>query len=193
MASNSTRRVALASIFGVLILSVMGFVPAPTSDYLIVVQSLLLALSFLVVGRGGATFVGVVSGLLITLVKVAFFPYDLAFSLLFGISVDVLGALFKARVAHGGRAATGRLVVVMMISTGIVGFVAYYLTAVATNLVPNDLVLDLTVLVFGVVSGAAGGYLAARIWNRNLRVRLSGEAAEGERGEGPRQVVPEHI
>ena len=65
-----------------LILAIMGFVPAPTSDYLIVFQSFFLALSFLVVGRGGATYVGLVSGLLITFVKLGFFPVDLVFSAL---------------------------------------------------------------------------------------------------------------
>ncbi len=63
----------------------------------------------------------------------------------------------------------------MTISTGVVGFVAYYVTAVATNLVPNDFFLNLSILIFGVVSGAAGGYVAARIWNRNLKSRFQGQ------------------
>ncbi|MDG6915833.1 MAG: hypothetical protein JRM90_07695, partial [Nitrososphaerota archaeon] len=62
----NSRRIALGAIFGVLILVTNGFIPAPTSDFLIVVQSLLLALSYLVVGRGGASYVGFVSGALIT-------------------------------------------------------------------------------------------------------------------------------
>ncbi|MDA4118862.1 MAG: hypothetical protein OK455_11040 [Thaumarchaeota archaeon] len=45
---SSSRRIALASLFGVLILLAMGFVPAPTSDYLIVFQAFFLALSYLV-------------------------------------------------------------------------------------------------------------------------------------------------
>jgi len=61
-----------------------------------------------------------------------------------------------------------------MASTGVVGFVAYYVTAVATNLVPNAFFLDLTVLIFGVVSGGIGGSVAARLWNRNLMARFQG-------------------
>ncbi len=172
MASRS-RRIAVASLFGVLVWIILGFLPAPTSDYFIAVEACLLALSFLVVGRGGATYVGAVSGLLISVVKTAFFPVDLVFAVLFGLLVDALGVGLGAKKM--GKARTGRLVVAMTISTGVVGFVAYYVTAVATNLVPNDFFLNLSILIFGVVSGAAGGYVAARIWNRNLKSRFQGQ------------------
>jgi hypothetical protein len=170
--SSGTRRIALASIFGVTIWVVMGFLPAPTSDYLIAVESCFLALSYLVVGRGGATYVGAVSGLLISVVKPLFFPLDLIFAVFFGLLVDGLATIMRAKSEGAGEARTIRLVVVMMVSTGVVGFVAYYLTAVATNLVPNNLVLDLTTIFFGVVSGAIGGFVAARVWNRSLRMRF---------------------
>jgi hypothetical protein len=168
----STRRIALASLFGVLILAITGFLPPPSSDYLIIFQSFFLALSYLVVGRGGATYVGAVSGLLITFVKFNFFPLDLVFSIMFGLLVDGFAAALRA--SDGQRARTWRLAVSLMASTGIVGFVAYYVTAVATNLVPNDFFLDLTVLIFGVVSGGIGGSVAARLWNRNLMARFQG-------------------
>ena len=167
---SRTRRVAFASLFSVLILLVMGFIPAPTSDYLIAFESFFLALSFLVVGRGGATYVGAVSGLLITFAKPAFFPYDLIFAFLFGVAVDLLGEAF--RVKKGPDARRWRMVASMMVSTGLVGFIAYYVTAVATHLVPNDFSLDLSVLIFGVISGAAGGYLATVVWNKNLKARF---------------------
>jgi hypothetical protein len=64
------------------------------------------------------------------------------------------------------------LAVALMASTGIIGFVAYYVTAVATNIVPNYLILDLTVLIFGVASGGIGGAVAGRLWNRNLMARF---------------------
>ena len=168
----STRRIALASLFGVLILAITGFVPPPSSDYLIIFQSFFLALSYLVVGRGGATYVGAVSGLLITFVKFNFFPLDLVFSIMFGLLVDAFAVALRAR--EGQRARTLRLAAALMASTGVVGFVAYYVTAVATNLVPNAFFLDLTVLIFGVVSGGIGGSVAARLWNRNLMARFQG-------------------
>jgi hypothetical protein len=166
----STRRIALGGIFGAMILAVNGFIPAPTSDFLIVFQAFLLAISYLVLGRGGATYVGVVSGVLITAVKISFFPLDLVFSIMFGLAVDILAVALRAK--EDGRANSLRLIVCMMASTGIVGFVAYYVTAVMTNLVPNDFFLDLSVLIFGIVSGAIGGAVAARVWNRNLMSRF---------------------
>ena len=163
----------MASVFGVLILGTNGFIPAPTSDYLIVFQAFLLCLSYLIVGRGGATYVGLVSGLLITAVKISFFPYDLVFSLMFGVMVDILASALHVKEA--GRARTGRLTAAMTISTGVVGFTAYYVTAVSVlKLVPNAFILDLTVLIFGIASGAVGGAAAARLWNRNLAVRFQG-------------------
>jgi hypothetical protein len=170
MASNRSRRIALASLFGVLILVTVGFLPAPTSDFFIVIEAFFLALSFLVIGKGGATYTGVVAGLLITAVKLSFFPLDLVFAVFFGVMIDITGLAFKAK--NGSEARTGRLVAAVTISTGLVGFVAYYVTAVLTNIVPNQVGLDLTVLVFGIVSGAAGGFVAARLWNRYFRARF---------------------
>jgi hypothetical protein len=170
MASNRSRRVALASLFGVLILVTMGFLPAPTSDFLIVIEAFFLALSFLVVGKGGATYTGVVAGLLITAVKLSFFPLDLVFAIFFGVMVDATGLAFRAK--SGSEAKTVRLVVAITISTGLVGFAAYYVTAVLTNIVPNQIGLDATVLIFGIASGAMGGFAAARVWNKYLKLRI---------------------
>src|SRR5271169_394021 len=147
-----------------MILVINGFIPAPTSDFLIVFQSLFLALSYLVVGRGGATYVGVVSGALITSVKVGFFPVDLVFATMFGVLVDVLATAL--RVQQDGRARTPRLTVCMMISTGVVGLAAFYVSVIlfpsAFTAVPHDPTTDLTILVFGVVSGAIAGAIGAR-------------------------------
>jgi hypothetical protein len=167
---SSSRRIALASLFSVLIVAITGFVPPPNSDYLIIFQSFFLALSFLVVGRGGATYVGAVSGILITFAKINFFPIDLVFSTAFGLLVDFFAIALRAK--EGRLARTWRLAVALMASTGIIGFVAYYVTAVATNIVPNYLILDLTVLIFGVASGGIGGAVAGRLWNRNLMARF---------------------
>ncbi len=170
----STRKIALGALFGAMILVINGFIPAPTSDFLIVFQSLFLALSYLVVGRGGATYVGIVSGLLITAVKLGFFPVDLIFATMFGVLVDVLAISF--RVQDGGRARTSRLMACMMVSTGIVGLAAFYVSVIAFPSafvgVPHDPLTDLTILVFGVISGAIAGAVGARLWNRNLMSRF---------------------
>ncbi len=170
----STRKIALGAVFGVLILVINGFIPAPTSDFLIVFQSLFLALSYLVVGKGGATYVGIVSGSLITAVKLGFFPVDLVFATMFGVLVDVTATQF--RVQEQGRVKTLRLMASMMVSTGVVGLAAFYVSVIAFPsafvAVPHDLITDLTILIFGVVSGAIAGAIAARLWNRNLMARF---------------------
>jgi hypothetical protein len=94
---SSSRRIALASLFSVLIVAITGFIPPPNSDYLIVFQSFFLALSFLVVGRGGATYVGAISGILITFAKINFFPLDLLFSTAFGLLVDFFAIALAPR------------------------------------------------------------------------------------------------
>jgi hypothetical protein len=170
MASNRSRRVALGGLFGVLILLSGGFLPAPNSDFLIIFEAFFLALSYLVVGKGGATYVGIVAGILITLVKPSFFPFDLVFATFFGVLVDATALAFHAK--SGNEAKTWRLTVALTLSTGVVGFTAYYVGAVLTNLVPNQVGLDATVLIFGIVSGAIGGYIAARVWNRYLKSRF---------------------
>ena len=157
-----------------MILGINGFIPAPTSDFLIVFQSLFLALSYLVVGRGGSTYVGVVSGALITSVKLGFFPVDLIFATMFGALVDLLATAF--RVQEQGRVKTLRLTVCMMVSTGVVGLAAFYVSVIAFPsafaAVPHDLITDLTILIFGVISGGIAGAIAARLWNRNLMARF---------------------
>jgi len=167
---SDARRVDIGSIFGAAIVVFIGFVPAPTSDFLIGFQAFLLAISFLVVGRGGATYVGIVSGLLITLAKISFFPLDLIFAVAFGVMIDALSVAFQ--VKSGSSARTWRLVTAVTVSTTVVGYIAYYVTAILTNLVPNELFLDVTVLVFGVISGAIAGYAAAVVWNKYLKARF---------------------
>jgi hypothetical protein len=169
MVSNN-RRLALASLFGAVIFVTLGFLPAPTADFLIAVEAFFLCLSFLVVGRGGATYVGIVAGLLISVTKFSFFPLDLVFATLFGLAIDATGLALRAKV--GNVTSTARLVVAATISTTVVGFLAYYVSVVLTGLLPNDAVMDSTIIVFGIFSGAVGGYAAARVWNGYLRVRV---------------------
>ena len=171
-----TRRIALASLFGAVIFLVKGFLPAPTSDYLIVIEAFLVGLGYILLGRFGATYVELVNGLLLTAVKISFAPFSLLLALLFGIMVDGLSSALK--VKRGREVIAKRLAAALMISTGIVGLVAYFTTVVVTHLIPDNAtvtMISVSVLVFGTVSGAAAGWLAARIWNRNLMARFHGK------------------
>ena len=152
-----------------MIFLVKGFLPSPTADFLLVFEALLVGLSFLILGRGGATYVELVNGLLQTPVKLSLAPFSILLALFFGVQVDVYASLLKVR---NSEARAGRLVATLSLSSATTGVVAYYATAVVEKLVPSDLSIGLTILIFGVVSGAAAGYLAARIWNGNLRSRF---------------------
>ena len=170
MPLNRVRRVALASLFGGLILVAIGFLPPPTGDYLIIVEAFFLSLSYLVVGRGGATYSGIVAGILLGIVQPAFFVVNIVFASQYGILVDATCLGLGAKRENVAR--TSRMMVAVTISTAIVGFGAYYVTAVMTNLVPNQAGLDASILVFGIISGVIAGFLAARVWNRYLRSRF---------------------
>ena len=172
MASRS-RRVAVASLFGVLIFLLKGFLPSPTADFLILFEAVLVGLGHAILGRGGATYVEAVNGLLLTFVKLSFAPFSLLLALLFGAQVDLIASLLKVK---NTEVKTKRLVATLTISTATTGLIAYYTTAIVTKLVPSNVSIALTILIFGVISGAAGGYLAARIWNRNLKSRFQSQA-----------------
>ncbi len=64
----------------------------------------------------------------------------------------------------------------MTISTATTGLISYYTTAIFTSIVPNNPAIDITILVYGVVSGAVGGYLAVKVWKRNLRARFQSQS-----------------
>ena len=65
----------------------------------------------------------------------------------------------------------------LTLASVVTGPVAYYATVFLTNVLPNDPSIYLTLVVFGIISGAVGGYLAARIWERNLKARFKSEMA----------------
>jgi NhaP-type Na+/H+ and K+/H+ antiporter len=172
---SSSRRIALASLFGVLVFLVKGFLPAPTSDYLIIIEAFLVGLGYILLGRFGATYVELVNGLLLTAVKISFAPFSLLLALLFGIMVDGFCSAFK--VKQGRDVIAKRLAAALVISTAVVGLVAYFTTVTVTHLIPDNAtitMISVTILIFGTISGAVAGYLAARVWNRNLKARFYG-------------------
>ena len=152
-----------------------GFLPSPTADFLLIFEALLVGLSYLILGRGGATYVELVNGLLQTPVKLSLAPFSLLFALMFGVQVDAFASLLKVK---NSEARALRLAGTLSISSATTGVIAYYTSAVL-ELVPSDQGIALTIiaptiLIFGVISGAAAGYLAARIWNGKLSSRFQG-------------------
>ena len=165
-----SRKLATATLFGVIIFIVRTIFPPPFSDLFLVVEALLLGLSFILLGRGGATYTELVNGLLASFVKMSFFPFSLVLALPYGQLVDFLATSLKVRVGDKMRAK--RLITALTLASIVTGPIAYYATVFLTNLLPNDPSIYATIIVYGVFSGAVGGYLAVRIWEKNLSARF---------------------
>ena len=167
-------------MLGVLVFLIKGPLLAPYTDFLVILEAILVGLGFAILGRGGATFVELVNGVLLTVYEASTFPalapFVLPLALIFGAFVDVAGTLLRARA--GTEVRPRRLATAVTLSSAVTGIIAYFATVptlISLGLIPEDmvLILGLVVIVIGVVEGAAGGYLAARIWERNLKARFN--------------------
>jgi hypothetical protein len=176
------RKLTTATLLGVIIFLIKGPLLAPYADFLIIFEAMLAGLGFALLGRGGATFVEVVNGLLLTAYEAITFPplapFVFPLALLFGIVIDAAGVTLGVRNESGLSAK--RLAAAVTISSAVTGIVAYFITLsalISLGFLPNDpsadIQLGLAVIMIGVAEGAAGGYLAARIWERNLKQRFS--------------------
>lgn len=178
----NSRRLITATLLGVTIAVVKGPFTFPVTDYLIIIEAPILALSYLLLGRGGATYTGLVNGILQSAVKVTFFPYDLIFAVSYGALVDIFFTLFDVR--SEGKTNTKRLVAALGLASTVLGVsIAYVFLALNLS---STLGIDLTsyssttlvevvyvpIVVWGVVSGALGGYVSARVWEKNLKPRF---------------------
>lgn len=166
------RKLITATLFGVLIGVVYGPLPFEIGDSLIVFQAIILSLSFILLGRGGATYTALINGLVETPFQLSFGAFALVAALLYGVLIDVFSTALKAKSEEGIRAK--RLVVSVTLSTIITGLVATF-AFIALGFGTSAPLLDvyLPIVVVGVISGALGGFLAARIWERNLKSRFS--------------------
>jgi hypothetical protein len=168
-----TRKLATATLLGVAIAVVKGPLQPPYADFLIIVEAPILGLSFLLLGRGGATYTELVNGLLQSFVKASFFPFSLVVALLYGAQVDFFGSLFRA--GRGERVSSKRMMAALGLSSITTGVLAAY-TSISLGLVqyvPSLLyVVYVPIIVWGVFSGFLGGFFATMIWERNLKARF---------------------
>ena len=168
-----TRRLATATLFGVAIAVVKGPFQPPYADLLIIVEAPILGISFLLLGRGGATYTELVNGLLQSTVKASFFPFSILLALLYGVQVDIFSSLFKVR--SGDKTSAKMMAASLGLSSVTTGSVAAY-ASIALGLVPTEgaaiTVVYLPIIIWGILSGVVGGVLATRIWERNLKARF---------------------
>jgi len=165
------KKLITATIFGALIGVVYGALPFEIGDSLIVFEAVLLSFSFILLGPGGATYTGLINGMVETPLQLSFGPFAIGVALFYGILVDAFSTLFK--VTSEGRVHTKRLVASLSASTIITGLVATYaFIALGFGTTAPFLEVYLPVLIVGALSGTIGGLLAARIWDRNLKHRF---------------------
>jgi hypothetical protein len=165
------RKLVTATLFGAIIGVIYGALPFEIGDSLIVFEAVILSLTFILLGPGGATYTGLINGLVETPLQLSFGPFALGVALFYGILVDAFSSLF--RVTSEGRVRTRRLVASLSLSTIITGLVATYaFIALGFGTTAPFLDVYLPVLVVGALSGTIGGVLAARIWERNLKHRF---------------------
>ncbi|MFN3621420.1 MAG: hypothetical protein ACK4TI_00860 [Nitrososphaerales archaeon] len=164
---SNTRQVALATLFATLIFASKAALPTPIDKAAVVVQALMLTLGYLILGRLGATYVAVVGGLLTALLRPSFAPLTILFALIYGLLIDYFSSLLRVRSSKAAIK-SGRLVLSVTISTGLVGLLSYYVTVLALGLLPRNPALEIIILLSGIVSGALAGWLAVVIWRRIL-------------------------
>ena len=162
------KKLITATLFGVLIGVVYGALPFEVGDSLIVFEAVVLSLSYVLLGKGGATYTGLINGLVETPLQLSFGPFAFGAALMYGVLVDVFSTLF--RVTSDGKVHAKRLVASLSLSTIITGMVATYaFITLGFGTTAPFVDLYLPVLVVGALSGTIGGFLAARIWERNLK------------------------
>ena len=171
------KQLFITALFSSIIFVTNFFVPPPISSLLIVVQAVILALAVLFVGKGGATYVGLVGGILSAISRPAFGPFTFVFTFLYGLLVDFFFLAFKAYPADAAADKT-KVMLAMTFSTVIIGFASYYVFAVYPQIIQLT-PMNITPMISGLVvfvaagSGISAGYAAAYLWNRYLKnVRL---------------------
>jgi prolipoprotein diacylglyceryltransferase len=172
----STKKLVTATLFGVLIGVVYGALPFEIGDSLIVFEAIILSLSFILLGPGGATYTGFINGVVETPLQLSFGPFAFGVALFYGVLVDVFSILFSVR--SEGKVNTKRLVASLSVSTIITGAVATYaFIAFVSGTTAPFVDIYLPILIVGALSGTIGGFIASRIWERNLKPMFQSDTA----------------
>jgi len=148
---SRNRKIATATIFGGIAFVATAFLPSPLYRPSDNNSILFVALGFIVLGRGGGTYVALVDGLLTTPFKLSFAPFSLIFALILGFLVDAFATAFKAK--KNSEVRTGMLTLATTLSTAITGVAAYYITVKVTGILNTSFSIAATILVFGIISG----------------------------------------
>jgi len=162
---TSSRRITIATLFGVLVFVSKVVIPTPFDKMVVAPQALLLTLGFLTIGSFGATYVAAVGGLLSAVWRAPFTLFTLAFALMYGLLVDGFCCALKVK-GPGASVRRARLVAAVTLSTTIVGLSSYYVTALVFGILPRNPLLEFIILVAGALNGPIAAYLTSVTWSR---------------------------
>ena len=174
------QRLFIIALFGAIIFVANMFLPPPLNYLMMVVQSVLLALSALFIHKVGAMYVGAVGGLLTALASPALGLFTFLFAFLYGVFVDVFLFVFKIKGSPQG-VNRNRLMAAMAVSTLLIAVSSYSAFAVFPEFfsaqglsyfslfLQRSPMLDTLVLFMGPATGVTAGYAAAYLWNKYLR------------------------
>jgi hypothetical protein len=165
---QKAQQLFIIALFGSILFVTKVFFNPPWDNLLIVVQAILLALAAFFIKSMGATYVGIVGGILATLARPALGPMTFFFTFLFGFLVDVTFFLFKV-TAHSEEVNRNRVVLAMALSTALIAFLSYYISSLLFKWLPIDAMWTSLMLFLGAGSGISAGYAAAYLWNKYLK------------------------
>ena len=165
---SGTKRIALTTVFGVLLFLFKIVLPSPIDKMVVIFHALLLALGALLLRKMGSTYVAFVGGVLTALWRIAWAPFTFAFALLYGFLVDGLFFLLRIDTVRGTLDPI-KLVTVMTISTVLMGLLSYYTTVYVFGLLQRNLIFEIGLLLTGTLNGAVAGYVTPIIWNKYLK------------------------
>jgi hypothetical protein len=160
-----SRRITMATLFGVLVFVSKILIPTPFDKMAIAPQALLLTLGFLSIGPLGATYVAAIGGLLSAAWRAPFAPFTMAFALMYGLLIDGFCYAVKIKGSQGS-VRKGRLVGAVTLSTVIVGLSSYYVTVFVFSILPRNPLLEFIILIVGTLNGVIAAYLTLLVWSR---------------------------
>ena len=165
---SRSRKVALAALFGSVVFISKVVLPSPFDKVLVVVQAMFLGLGAIMLAPFGATLVAVVGGLLTAGWRAPMAIYTVSFAIVYGLLVDGFCSVLRVRSKEGEVNRT-RLIAAVTVSTALVGMASYYTTTLLFQLIPRNMMFEIGILIAGTISGLAGGYLAALMWQKSVR------------------------
>jgi uncharacterized membrane protein len=165
---HRAKRLFITALFSSITFVINFFVPPPINNLVIVIQAILLALAMFFVGKGGATYVGLVGGVLSALSRPAFGPFTFAFTFLYGLLVDATFMALKVST-NEPTVNRNRVITAMAISTAAIALSTYYTFSLLTQILPIETMLAGMMLFLGAGSGITAGYAATYLWNKYLK------------------------